>query len=64
MQLLKRLVVEEDGQGITEYALMLGLVILGIWIAVKQSGIGNSITAIFTAVKNQTDLCAGGNCGG
>ena len=64
MELLKRLVVEEDGQGITEYALILGLVILGIWLAVKQSGIGASITAIFTAVKAQTDLCAGGNCGG
>ena len=64
MELLKRLVVEEDGQGITEYALILGLVILGIWFTVRTSGIGNAITGVFNAVKNQVTSCTAGNCGG
>ena len=43
MKLLQRLVVEEKGQGITEYALILGLVVFGIWLLVTQSGIGAAI---------------------
>ena len=59
MELLKRLIVEEKGQGLTEYALILGLVVLGIWAAVSAGGTGESITEIFnqvaTAVENATN---------
>lgn len=63
-QLLKRLVVEEKGQGITEYALILGLVVLAIWVAVSTTDIGNQIVNLFNRVGNQVGLCESGNCGG
>ena len=64
MKLLRRLVVEEKGQGITEYALILGLVVFGIWLAITQTQIGQSISNLFTQVKGEIDACAGGggNC--
>ena len=59
MELLKRLIVEEEGQGLTEYALILGLVVLGVWAAVSAEGIGESITEIFsqvaTTIENATN---------
>ena len=63
MELIKRLVKEEEGQGLTEYALILGLVILGVWVAVNATGLGQSIKDIFTAVKGNTDACTNGKCG-
>ena len=64
MKLLQRLIMEETGQGITEYALILGLVVFGIWLAITQTGIGPSISNLFNQVKGQVDACAGGggNC--
>ena len=35
MELLKRLVVEEEGQGLVEYTLIVLLVALVFWVAVK-----------------------------
>ena len=61
-QLLNRLMVEEKGQGLTEYALILGLVVLGIWIAVTQTNIGASITGIFTNVNTVVAGCTSGSC--
>jgi pilus assembly protein Flp/PilA len=61
-QLLKRLVVEEKGQGLTEYALILGLVVLGIWVAVTQTNIGTSIKGIFTNVNTIVAGCESGSC--
>lgn len=57
-QLLKRLVVEEKGQGITEYALMLGLVVLGIWVAISTTDIGANINTLFTNVSSEVSDCA------
>ena len=62
--LLTRLLVEEEGQGITEYALILGLVVFGIWLTVRQTEIGTSIANLFTAVIGTVDECRAGNCGG
>jgi len=67
MKLLQRVVVEETGQGITEYALMLGLVVFGIWLAITQTPIGQAIGNLFTQVQSEIDACAGGgicNSGG
>ena len=63
-ELCKRLLVEEEGQGITEYALILGLVVLGIWVAVNNSGIGDAINGLFNNVKAVVTGCTSGNCGG
>ena len=61
-QLLKRLMVEENGQGITEYALILGLVVLALWIAVTQSNIGGQVNALFGRVGNLVADCTSGSC--
>ncbi len=57
MELIKRLVKEEDGQGLTEYALILGLVVLGFWLAVKNTNLGTSLGNIFNKVKGNVDNC-------
>ena len=41
MELLKRLVVEEEGQGLVEYTLIVLLVALVFWVAVKGTGAGS-----------------------
>ncbi|MFQ5684508.1 MAG: Flp family type IVb pilin [Candidatus Binatia bacterium] len=55
MGFLKRLFSEEDGQGITEYALILALVVFVIWLAVKATGIGESVSNVFTNVGSVLD---------
>jgi Flp pilus assembly pilin Flp len=62
VQLLKRLMVEENGQGITEYALILGLVVLALWIAVTQSNIGGQVNALFGRVGAEVAGCTSGSC--
>jgi Flp pilus assembly pilin Flp len=62
-QLFKRLVVEEKGQGITEYALILGLVVFGIWLLVSQSGIADAINNIFSRVAGVINDCGTAGCG-
>lgn len=48
MNLLKRLVKEEDGQAITEYALIIGLVAV---VAIAAIGLlGGKIKAVFEAL--------------
>jgi Flp pilus assembly pilin Flp len=51
LDLLKRLVTDEDGQGIVEYALMIGLVVLIIWVAVNASG----VTPFLSETWNKVD---------
>lgn len=43
MELLKRLVVEEDGQGLVEYTLIVVLVALVFWVAIKETNIGSQM---------------------
>jgi pilus assembly protein Flp/PilA len=64
IELLRRLLVEEEGQGIVEYALILGLVVFGIWVAIKTTDIGTTVSALFTNVKKQVEDCSSGDCGG
>ena len=42
MELLKRLMVEEDGQGLVEYTLIVVLVALVFWVAIKRLISGTS----------------------
>jgi Flp pilus assembly pilin Flp len=43
MNLLKRLMTEEDGQGLVEYTLIVVLVALVFWVAIKQTNIGSQM---------------------
>ena len=56
--LLKRLLVEEEGQGITEYALILGLIVFGVWVLINSSNIGEAITTLFTNVTGEIGKCS------
>ena len=44
INLFKRLVVEEEGQGLVEYTLIVLLVALVFWVAVKGTNIGSQLT--------------------
>lgn len=63
MSLLKQLVIDESGQGITEYALILGLLVLGIWVAVSLSDLPGKITGLFKLVGETVGGCQVNDCG-
>lgn len=50
MELLKRFVREEEGQGLVEYTLIVLLVALVFWIAVRGAGIDTELTAAWGKV--------------
>ena len=50
--LAKKLWNDESGQGLSEYALLLGLIVIGVVLLIQ--GMGVSIKTIFT--KANTDL--------
>ena len=52
MELAKKFWNDESGQGLAEYALLLGLIVIGVVVLIQ--GMGVSITKIFT--KANTDL--------
>ena len=58
MNMLKRLVVEEEGQNIVEYTLMIGLVVLIIWVAINTLGIDSSVQSIWSNVNTQLSSAA------
>ena len=50
MELLKRLVVEEEGQGLVEYPLIVVLVALVFWVAIKNTNIGDELASGWSKV--------------
>jgi Flp pilus assembly pilin Flp len=52
MELLNRLVKEEEGQGLVEYTLIVLLVALVFWVAVKDTNIGEALSNGWTQVKD------------
>ena len=52
MELLKRLVVEEDGQGLVEYTLIVVLVALVFWVAIKNTNVGNQLASGWSKVTS------------
>ena len=62
MNLLKRLVKEEEGQGLVEYTLIVLLVALVFWVAVQESAIGTGLAAawgkVVTCLGDPTNLAA------
>ena len=53
MELLKRLVVEEEGQGLVEYSLIVLLVALVFWVAVRGTNIGGALSNAWVDVTNE-----------
>jgi Flp pilus assembly pilin Flp len=52
MELLKRLCVEEDGQGLVEYTLIVVLVALVFWVAIKNTNVGNQLASGWSKVTS------------
>ena len=52
MDLLKRLWVEEDGQGLVEYTLVTVLVALVFWLGVRNTNVGSSLASGWSRVLN------------
>ena len=52
MELFKRFLVEEDGQGLVEYTLIVLLVALVFWVAIKGTNIGNTLAAGWTQISS------------
>ncbi len=50
MELFKRLLVEEDGQGLVEYTLIVVLVALVFWVAIKNTNIGDQLASGWSKV--------------
>jgi Flp pilus assembly pilin Flp len=50
MEVLKRLVVEEEGQGLVEYTLIVLLVALVFWVAIRDTNIGAELSAAWLNV--------------
>jgi pilus assembly protein Flp/PilA len=50
-KLAKKLWNDESGQGLAEYALLLGLIVVGVVVIIK--GMGGHIQNIFSRANNQ-----------
>ena len=52
MELFKRLLVEEEGQGLVEYTLIVVLVALVFWVAIKSTNIGSGLSAGWSKITD------------
>jgi Flp pilus assembly pilin Flp len=66
MELLKRLVVEEEGQGLVEYTLIVLLVALVLWVAVRESNANGALNSAWQNIIGclNTPLSCGSGGGG
>ncbi len=53
MEFLNRLIVEEEGQGLVEYTLLIGVLVLALWAAVNFSGVKTQISTLWGRVASQ-----------
>ena len=53
MELFKRLIVEEEGQGLVEYTLLIGVLVLALWAAVQYSDVKNQISTLWGKAASQ-----------
>jgi Flp pilus assembly pilin Flp len=51
MEVLKRLLVEDNGQGLVEYTLIVVLVALVFWVAIKNTNIGSELGNAWSKVS-------------
>ena len=56
MNLLKRLWLEENGQGLTEYTLVIVLVALVFWLGIRDTNIGNGLASGWSKVVDCVSL--------
>jgi Flp pilus assembly pilin Flp len=56
MEFLKRLVVEEEGQGLVEYTLIVLLVALVFWVAVRGANVDEALSGAWGSIT----ACLGG----
>jgi Flp pilus assembly pilin Flp len=64
MNLFKRLLGEEDGQGLVEYTLIVVLVALVFWVAIKNTNIGAQLASGWskvTACVSDPSACDSGS---
>jgi len=61
MELLKRLVVEEEGQGLVEYTLIVLLVALVFWVAIRSTNVGGALSNSWTQVIGELNNPTGGS---
>jgi Flp pilus assembly pilin Flp len=52
MDIVKRLLVEEDGQGLVEYTLIVVLVALVFWVAIKNTNVGDQLASGWSRVTS------------
>jgi Flp pilus assembly pilin Flp len=52
MNFCKRLLTEEDGQGLSEYALIVFFIVFFFWVGMKNTDIGDELVSIWDKVKN------------
>ncbi len=52
MELLKRLILDEEGQGLVEYTLIVLLVVLVFWVAVRETNVGDELANAWGQVIN------------
>jgi Flp pilus assembly pilin Flp len=50
MESLKRLLSEERGQGMAEYALIVFLVMFAFWLGIKDTSIGDELVSIWSNI--------------
>jgi len=53
MELFNRLIVEEEGQGLVEYTLLIGVLVIALWAAVSYSGVATKIGTLWNNVADQ-----------
>ena len=57
MVLIKGLIHEEHGQGLTEYAFILGLVVLGIWTLTESLGLSDMLNTRLRHIRIAINNC-------
>lgn len=50
--LLKRLSVEEDGQGLVEYTFVVLLAALVFWMGVRDTDVGTTLTTLWVKISD------------
>ncbi len=53
MEFLNRLIVEEDGQGLVEYTLVICVLVVAFWTAVNFSDVKTQVSALWGKVGSQ-----------
>ena len=53
MELLNRLIVEEDGQGLVEYTLAICVLVVAFWTAVNFSDVKTQVSTLWGKVGSQ-----------